>query len=184
MPKTSNGFTLLELIVALAIASIITLAAAYSLGDLATRAQRRAESTDLLSILNTARSMAIKHQKTVTVCPINEENTCSSDWNYPIFVFLDPQRTKTIISDDQILRRTQEPRKGKLAAKTAGRNYFRFRPTGMAMEAIGSLIWCPNNRDPQFATRIVINMGGRPRAHTERTSEGLVKDSSGKPVMC
>ena len=87
------GFTLVELMVALAILIILTTIAVPGMTDLIRDARLSTQSDLLASTLNAARLEAIKRRQNVTVCPATDANTsnaCSgnaADWSTGFLVF-------------------------------------------------------------------------------------------------
>ncbi len=87
------GFTLVELMVTLAILIILTTIAVPGMTDLIRDARLSSQSDLLASTLNAARLEAIKRRQNVTVCPATDANTstaCSGnagDWSTGILVF-------------------------------------------------------------------------------------------------
>lgn len=179
-----NGFTLIELVITLAIVAVLAAMAIPALDGLVANSRRHAAMADLISLINLARNTAISRQTSVTLCPLDEGKKCISDWNRPIAVFLDPQRTKMLSDPDRLIRVSSGLTGGRLVVKSGNRPYFRFRPTGMAKEAIGNLVWCPDDNDASKASQIRINMGGRPMLATDKDGDGVVEDAYGQPVSC
>ncbi|WP_165767164.1 GspH/FimT family pseudopilin [Parendozoicomonas haliclonae] len=80
--KTSSGFTLVEVMVVVAILSILTTVVAPSFSDFINRNSLASESNRLSSLLRFARSEAIQRQTPVIVClgekiPAKDTNTVS-----------------------------------------------------------------------------------------------------------
>lgn len=81
-PKKAGGFSLVELMVTLAIIIIVTLVALPSMTGLVRDARISAQTDLLVSTLNSARLEAVKQRKDMTVCPMANPNSgtaCSTD---------------------------------------------------------------------------------------------------------
>lgn len=182
--EPARGFSLLELLITLAVVAIVAAFSLPSLNMLLQRGQQRAAASELISIINLSRNTAIQEQVSVTLCPINEKGKCSKDWDQPLVAFRDPMRKREASQSDQVLRILDLGNDGITIGRTGIRDYFRFRPSGLAEEAIGNIVWCPKNRNSNFAFQIRINMGGRPLVSKDNDGDGIPEDTYGKPVKC
>jgi type IV fimbrial biogenesis protein FimT len=87
------GFTLTELLITLAIASILIAIAAPSFRDMAIRNRLSGYANDLIATVNVARSEAIRRGVTVAICPTSDEGgSCSGAWSDGWMTFVDPNR--------------------------------------------------------------------------------------------
>ncbi len=87
-----RGFTLVELMVVLAIAAILALIAAPAFTEIINLTRRRAYANQLYEDLAFARNEAIKRGVPVTACPSTDGTTCSgaATWSSGWIVFVDP----------------------------------------------------------------------------------------------
>jgi len=182
--RISKGLTLLELLIVLGIVAIIFTLASPAFVQMVQTARQKSALGELISLINLARNTAIQEQVTVTLCPLFNNQICASDWSKPLVAFRDPGRTKTASTQSQILRILQLNDSGQLTGKTGIRNYFRFRPSGFAEEAIGNIVWCPKDGDIRHASQIRINMGGRPFISKDSDHDGIAEDAYGQPLQC
>ncbi|WP_413231779.1 GspH/FimT family pseudopilin [Marinobacter sp.] len=180
----ASGLTLVELLVVLAISAILLGSAFPGIGHLMNQSQRHSATSELIALINLARHTAIHEQTSVTLCPLTTSQTCSSNWELPIVAFRDPTHTKSLAVPAQLIRQISPPAHGYLIVRSANRPYFRFRPSGRAREAIGNIVWCPDDHDPRYASQIRINMGGRPLRSDDSNGDGIVEGTGGTPVSC
>lgn len=93
MPKRMQGVTLVELMIALVMVSILVAMAAPSLKEFAERNRVTAATNQMLSYLNLARSEAAKRNYNVVLCIRNTEGTgCdtgATDYSQGVLVFVD-----------------------------------------------------------------------------------------------
>ena len=75
-----RGVTLVELIFAILILSILTVIAVPSFRDASLSGRLSAISSDLYTSVQLARSEAIKSNAATTLCPSNDGTTCSGAW--------------------------------------------------------------------------------------------------------
>jgi len=79
----ARGFTLIELMVTIAVAAILTALAVPAFNTFMENDRLLTQSSALVSALDLARSEAIKADTSVSVCPSTDAMTCSgaSDWS-------------------------------------------------------------------------------------------------------
>lgn len=89
--KKKTGFTLIELMITLAIIGIVALVGGPSLRVFMQRSQLVASTNELLSAFHVARSEAIKLNSRVTICSSNDGSSCSgsASWKDGWIVFVD-----------------------------------------------------------------------------------------------
>ncbi|MGC8121931.1 GspH/FimT family pseudopilin [Marinobacter sp. VGCF2001] len=179
-----RGFTLIELLLVTTILTIALGIGLPSFSKLIEDSHRKSTLNQLLTGISYARTEAISRSSNVTLCPLDRSNRCSRDWNQPLTVFIDPARARQLTSPNNILRVLQAPDQGKLYGRTGIRKHFGFRPTGMARESIGHLLWCPDDGNREKAFQIRINMGGRPILAGDSSNDGIVEDAYGRNVSC
>lgn len=179
-----RGFTLIELLLVITILSIALGVGAPSFSKLIEDTERKTTLNDLLSGISFARSQAITRATNVTLCPLDAKNRCSRDWSQPITIFADPARKRKLTDPANILRVLDAPSQGILYGRTGIRKHFGFRPTGMARESIGHLLWCPDNGNESRAFQIRINMGGRPITARDIDGNGIAEDAYGRDLVC
>ncbi len=93
----TQGFTLIELMIALAIGSTLVMLAAPSFSQATNSTLVTTQANNLITSLNLARSEAVKRGATVTVCASTDQATCAgTDWTAGWIVRLD--------SDNSVLR--------------------------------------------------------------------------------
>lgn len=143
-PKTNiyqSGFNLIELLVFIAILTIIAGAAIPSFASLISRNQVVVQSNTLLGSLHLARSYAITQQKNVHVCHIDQEDlqACSeargynSDWSSGWLVFVDVNNNNDFDNADHLVRSFLSNSQTNIVFNQRGR--LRFFPDGSSRSA-------------------------------------------------
>lgn len=99
MKKPLCGFTLVELLVTVAIAAILLSTAAPSFQTLVMNNRMSAQVDGLINGLNYARNAALSGNVVTTVCPIGAANStnCGIDWGAGWIVVNDPAGSATLL---------------------------------------------------------------------------------------
>ena len=85
------GFTILELMMVVAVMAILAVIAAPSLGDIVRNARMTSAANDLLTDLSVARAEAVKRGAATAICTSNNGTSCTaSAWNLGWILFADP----------------------------------------------------------------------------------------------
>lgn len=105
-PWRREGFTLIELVITIAIASILTAIAIPSFQYVTTDNRMSGEVNDLLGVMQYARAEAIKEGNDVVVCSSTNGTSCSgaAKWQTGWIVFSDPDNNGTLEAGEAILR--------------------------------------------------------------------------------
>jgi len=185
--RTQHGFTLLELMITIAVVAVITASVSSTWGALAERYTRYAVQSTLSQTFASARSSAVKFAEITTICPLDETMQCSRDWDRPLTVFLDPMNDRSLTGDTEVLRIFEIPEKGRVKASKSGpleRRYFQYNPNGTARGTLGNLLWCPPNNAPSSAIQLRMNFGGRITWARDSDQDGVKEDAQGHPLAC
>ena len=156
-----NGFTLIELMVTIAIAAILLALAVPSFRALLIANQMTAQTNDLVSDLAFARSEAIKRGVTVTACFANTPTTCGAGniWTQGWIVFVDAGTTGDS-TGDTILRSHEALRGNNTLVNngaSAGTHFISYFPSG-TVDVRESFTFC----NPGSVGRVVaVNASGR-----------------------
>lgn len=195
LKRKAIGFTLLELLITLAVVAIIVSIGAPSLSGGLNDSRLRTSANSLQSALSAARSTAVAKGVIVTVCKSTTSQTCASgsDWAEGWIVFVDKGTIGVVdaedadlssgtASDQRIL--VQQGLGESVAVKAesntgGGLNYVSFQPNGFTRNAdgqfqSGTFLFCDERGDSAGAKRRVVRIGA---AGASRVSDPLEGES-------
>jgi type IV fimbrial biogenesis protein FimT len=162
-----GGFTLIELIVTLAIAAIVLTVGIPSFRELLRENRLATQANEFLAALALTRSEALKRGVRVTLCKSADGASCTANGGYEQgwVVFVDPNNNATVDTGEVILRVYGAlPGGFTLTGNTNVRSYVSYAAGGMsqlisgAFQA-GTLTLCAAPK----ARSIAINSTGRAR---------------------
>ncbi|MEW9573047.1 GspH/FimT family pseudopilin [Rhodanobacter sp. Si-c] len=126
MERTTRGFTLVELVVTLAVLAILIMVAVPGFRDTIRRSRVSSASNALLADLRYARAEAINRGQLVSLCPSSDGGNCTADgsaWDAGWLVYTYPAgaaSANTAYAAGNILLRTGATRPGvTISASTA-----------------------------------------------------------------
>ena len=163
--KTNRGFSLLNLIVTVAIALVLTSTAIPSFAALISKTVVESSSTNLQHSLALARQYAIVNNTIVQVCRMadDDQSQChqqrdfNASWSKGWITFSDINRNHELDDTDKILNITQNNLKSSVVFNQRGR--LRFFPNGTARSA--GFYVCTQDR--QHYRHVVLLHTGRAR---------------------
>jgi len=104
--RQSSGFTLVELVVAMAVAAILVIVAVPNIQSFIQNGRLITQTNDLIGDLSLARSEAIKRRTNVGICKSTDGITCAGggDWEDGRAIFVDLDNDSTWDAGEPILR--------------------------------------------------------------------------------
>lgn len=183
-PRSEIGFTLLELLITLALITILIILSIPLLNSLQ---KSRADSAMhfLMREIQQARSTALSHGKTITLCGSNDDISCVKNWQdgMNLQVFIDNNKNRKRDEEELLIRSSTLP-DGIYQWRGAGRNYLRFRRDGSVRE-MGTFTYCPPSKDASLARQLTINRPGRSYYSRDKNGDGVHEaNTSTKPIAC
>jgi len=163
------GFTLIELMVTLAVAAIVITIAAPSFVDVVQKARMSSQTNDVVAAVNLGRSRALTEAARVILCPTSDEVTCSTtqSWGDGWMIFVDCNQNGSLDaggtdcingSAERIVRRGSSPKGG--ALDVASNASLQFESNGR-VAASRTFTVCVPGLDT--ARQVVVNTVGRSR---------------------
>ncbi|MGL1959519.1 MAG: GspH/FimT family pseudopilin [Colwellia sp.] len=182
-----RGVTLVELMVSISVTSILASIAIPNFSSFMIQMRVDNEITQLYRLLLTARNQAINMQLPVTICPLNENNHCDTQWHNEISVFIDlnhnqtyePSKNEPLIQTKAVINIEDKLQYGK------GRSRIIYSPTGRTTGwgSNGTFKYCPKaHTDKARAIRVATS--GRVYISTDFDNDGKDETRNGAEIKC
>lgn len=183
MKRTNNlGFTLIELMITLAVAVVVLTLAAPAFRDIVIRNRVAAEINPLVATLNQGRSEAIKRGRSVTLCNSSNGTSCTGSWPAGWILFEDSDADGTLDPGETAIKVSNGfTSSSDTLTYTAASTYVRFRSNGFSQEA-GSFKLCESGAVAKYARALYISTTGRIRLSSDTNSNGVHDDGLASPT--
>ena len=183
--KSLAGFTLIELMVTIAVGVILLTLAAPSFQDIIQNNRVTAQANDFVTALNLARSEAIKRGVSVTVCKSNDGTSCGGagvNWQDGWIIFLDIDGDGTVdTADGDVILRTHEPLPTGYTLRSGSRIRVTYSAGGFSIGFNGTWTFCDPNKNLKRARGVIVVNTGRVRAAQDTNGDGIRDDGPPAP---
>ena len=165
----SDGFTLIELIITLAIISILFHLTAPSFQDFGANSRMTTQINTMVASFNYARSEAVKRNQNIVICP-NNEGSCARQphWHNGWLMFVDENFNREIDRDEEIIFVEAEKQNIEIISSRYRRRVV-FRELGTSAGSNGSYVFC-DQRGESEARAIILSNGGRTRIADKKSN--------------
>ncbi|NQD37699.1 prepilin-type N-terminal cleavage/methylation domain-containing protein [Permianibacter sp. IMCC34836] len=183
--KKAQGFTLVEMLMALAIGSVTLTVGVNSMQDLVTRQRVDAYTGNILQSIHSARQHAILKHQPVTVCASEDGQTCNDNWSTGHLLFIDHNGNRELDENDEILNHINgsSPKDPVHWRSFRVADTLQFLPTGMTSHQNGTFTVCGLGK-ADHARAVIITKMGRPRMSTDSNGDGIDEGADGRPLRC
>jgi len=181
-----QGVTLIELLISIGIASILTTIALPNLSDFIVQLRVDNEISRLSRLLLVARNYAINSANNVIICPLADNGVCSKNWHEELSVFIDNNGNKKFDSaDNELLISKKSPIKlGDVLTYATNRTKITYQSTGHLFGlSNGTFRYCPQGHQDK-SRGIVVARSGRFYATTDINHDGKDETRSKKVIIC
>jgi type IV fimbrial biogenesis protein FimT len=169
--SANKGMTLVDLIIGLAVATIVLSFALPSFSTLSMNNQITTNTNDFISSLAVARSEALKRVGRVTVCKSADGASCtgSGGWEQGWIIFPDADNDAARDAGEDVLRYHQAlAHQNTLRGSTSVADYISYDSRGVTRDKNGAfqagvLVLCDERGPGEHARAIAVNVAGRVR---------------------
>lgn len=174
---SSDGFTLLEMMVTLAIAAILLTVVAPAFGQLIAGTRITTSINDFDASIQLIRSEAITRGIRTTLCPSSDGVSCLDQpvWEHGWIAFVDTNEDKNLDTGEKILR-LHAALDDQISIRSGSRKRIVFRPSGMALGGLNGTYTVCDTSDAAPPKALILSNSGRVRL-------SLTK-SDGDPLEC
>lgn len=161
--SNSGGFTLVEMVITVAVAALLLSVAVPSYRGLMQSSRITAQTNDIVSALHLARSEAVKRGVAVTLCPTTDGSTCAgaTDWTSGWLAFTDHSGTAGQLDGSDHTLRSWGALSGE-ATLTGSVSFVRFQPLGVLASPVNLTLSIPDGGSSGAARTICVSRPGRP----------------------
>jgi len=159
-----NGFTLLELLVALGIAALLVAVGIPNMRAMIMDNRIVSEADHSFATINAARSSAVRYQRPAIVCSTANFDaavpTCSgsTDWSNGWIVWVDKNMDATTTADEVIA--VSPPVSGSVSMTSGSANRFSYDARGFGTAPADTISFC-DDRSGETGRVIRVNAAGR-----------------------
>jgi type IV fimbrial biogenesis protein FimT len=163
--KFQSGFTLIELMIVLLIASVLSVMGGPMLAETVKKNRLRAEADRMLSTLNLTRSEAVKRNLPVSICQSSDGASCVGDWEDGWIVFTNSDGDNTVDAGvDQVIRVFEGVNTGYNLNATVSANTLTYFADGSYAGGAGVINVCAPDANASQGWSLILNTVGRARA--------------------
>ncbi len=159
-----NGFTIIELMITIAIIAIIVALAYPSFQQMLYNMEAKRIQNIIKSTINQAKATSYMHHKRVFMCFLDKVGKCNRNGNQQLILFFDKNgNNKFDLNVDELINANDLNLKyAKMYFRVSlGRHYSRFSAdTGMPRGFFGRVEYCPTDNNNQNKYKMTFNQLG------------------------
>jgi type IV fimbrial biogenesis protein FimT/type IV fimbrial biogenesis protein FimU len=182
--RHKRGFTLVEVIVAIAVVAIISAIALPSMSSFLVKMRVDNEISEIQRLLLTARNMAINTGKNTTICPLSG-GACTTNWHNEISVFTNSDNSlatnNNFAAPDELVKIKSEIKSGDKLQYT--QKSIIYTPDGRLLTTSATFSYCPKN-NADYSRGISISLSGRSYTSSDTDNDDKDEDRAGNDIVC
>lgn len=173
------GVTLIELLITIAIFSILAVLASPLFGDFMLRNQIVNQANTIVLSLKYARSEALQRGVRVTVCRSNDQTFCDqaavTSWETGWIVFVDDDEDRERDAGEELLRVFDADETKIFLTSGNVTEAISFDRNAFAQGHDGAIRICDRERDSVRASAVIISATGQANAAYDNDGDGIVE---------
>lgn len=186
--RKTHGFTVIELMITLALAAVILTLGVPAFQGLMERNQLASNINSFISSLALARSEAVKRKQIIAVCASSDGATCKNDnsgYESGWIVFVDSVSVNGVRDNDEELLWVHEALGNNMTLRgtVPYNNNVRYLPSGRSGAGIGGNVRLCKDNAVNKARMIIVNTAGRVRL-AKHNASGVPVGPSGALASC
>lgn len=179
-----RAFTLIELIVSISITSILAAIAIPNFSEFIVQLRVDNEISSLHRMLLITRNSAINSGQKAIICPLDDTQQCTTQWQNELSVFIDVNDNKKFDANENIISIRAEINTNDKLVYGKGRNKITFKPTGqLSGLANGTFRYCPLMYE-NHSRGIVVARSGRVYQSSDIDNDGIDENRGNKEINC
>ena len=179
--RHQNGFTLLEMLVTVAILAILVGVVAPSINTILVKNRVTGDINTLSAIAQQARFSAVNEQFDVILCPTTNYDTCVNDWANAKMIFIDENSNGSRDSSESLIASSDPLNTGNTINGISGA--ISFSEQG-SISTSATITICPKSKDTSYASALLLSLYGRISVAIDSDNDGVNEDLSGTALTC
>ncbi|MCG7530968.1 GspH/FimT family pseudopilin [Psychrobium sp. MM17-31] len=188
MKRSVSGFTIVELMIAMAIVIIVLHLGASSLKEMTLRNHMTTHVNEFVAVQRMARQYALYNKTDVIMCASTDGQKCMAKkyWHEGVLVFVDHNGDRKRDPDDKVIKFFQARAKNLQVTWRAfpNRSYLQYVASGWTNNQNGTFRFCFANEPQHYNRALIITKIGRARLSTDSDGDGFHEDREGKLISC
>jgi type IV fimbrial biogenesis protein FimT len=180
----NKGVTLIELVVSVAVTSVLALIAVPNFNDFIVKMRVDNEISQLHRMLLITRNAAINSGQKAILCPLENNTHCTTQWQNELSVFIDVNDNKLFDANETVIKVRGAISSDDKLIYGKGRNKITFKPTGhLSGLANGTFRYCPKHYK-NYSRGIVVARSGRLYQSSDVDNDGVDENRGSKEISC
>ena len=179
--RKQHGLTLVELLIVLAIVTVLITMVAPNISSILQRNLVVAQVNESSALIQFARGTAINEATTTTVCATTDFNQCNANWRNSMMAFTDVDGNGNRGNNEPLLMVVEAPQ---ASLRVTGPNAaVNFAEDGSA-STNASFLFCHQNGDVESARGLYVTLHGRVKTSQDTDNDGVHNDLAGNALVC